>query len=260
MKTRSLILKLARLFPKSLAKRHEDYVGVMVGPLPMITNKILLCLDLDEEVMEVVRKTKPDLIVTHHPFFYGSKLKILRLDEKKRSIHDELTKMKIGVYSLHTNFDEANNGMNDALSTALELQDVYAPLLEPMMRIGRLNKIMKAQDFVKFAIGKFNLDYGLLIGNKEKIISRVAIIGGGAGRINYIEIARHEKADIYISGDAPHYVRRHVVNENYTYLDLPHEMEKIFMSKMKEIINEIANDIEIIVVDHEETPFLIKAD
>lgn len=255
IKSRSLILKLARKFPYAIAKKHHDHVGMMIGPLPLIINSILLCLDLDAEVMKEVRIKRPDLIITHHPFFYGSKIKILKTDELKSRINDELIKMKIAVYALHTNFDEAPCGMNDVLAATLDLIDVYQPEIDPMMRIGYLKTAMRVEDFAKYVTEKLNLSYALLIDEGVKKIKKVAIIGGGGAR--YFDIARNEGADIYISGDAAHYIRRDIVNKKYNYLDVPHEVERVFMKTMKDILLQIDESLQITIVDHERTPKVI---
>ena len=71
-------------------------------------------------------------------------------------------------------------------------------------------------------------------------------------------LARDEGCDIFISGDAPHYVRREIVNAKYNYLDMPHEIEKVFMPAMKEILLNIDPTLEIMTVDHEKLPKVIQ--
>jgi putative NIF3 family GTP cyclohydrolase 1 type 2 len=61
----------------------------------------------------------------------------------------------------------------------------------------------------------------------------------------------------FISGDAPHHVRRDIVLREYNYLDLPHEIERIFISQMGKILKEIDADLEVIAINHEETPEVI---
>ena len=68
---------------------------------------------------------------------------------------------------------------------------------------------------------------------------------------------RYPNADIYISGDAPHHIRRSVIQHKFNYLDLPHEIEKIFMPRMKEILLEYDPTLNIIIVDHECLPKVI---
>ncbi|MFA5503551.1 MAG: hypothetical protein WDA35_04150, partial [Bacilli bacterium] len=61
----------------------------------------------------------------------------------------------------------------------------------------------------------------------------------------------------YLSGDAPHHVRRDIVTSNYNYLDLPHEIEKIFLVTMKDILLSYDSSLEIVIIDHEKVPLVI---
>ena len=255
MKTIDLLRKLAKKFPKRYAKMNHDYVGLMTGKLSEEVKKIVLCLDFDQQVLPLVKENKPDLIITHHPFIYGTKAKVFKWDKRKEELSNEIDALGIPVYSFHTNFDTGKDGMNDALAEALGLENIYAPEKDIMMRIGELKEAMPVEEFAKFAKARFDLEYGLLINEGPTMIKKVGIVGGGGSRS--WNIARDEGCDIYISGDAPHHVRRSIVNENFNYLDFPHEMEKVFMPQMKKILLSIDNSLEILMVDHEELPKVI---
>ena len=255
MNTRLLLRQLAKRFPKRYAKMNHDYVGLMTGKLPAEVHKIILCLDFDWEVLPLIKENIPDLIITHHPFIYGTKYQVFKFDKRKEELCHEIDALGVPVYSMHTNFDTGKDGMNDALAEALELTNVYAPEKEIMMRIGELKEAMPVEEFAKFAKAKLNVDYGLLIDEGKPIVKKVGIIGGGGSRD--WPVARDEGCDIYISGDVSHHVRRDIVNEKFNYLDLPHEIERIFIPQMKKILLSIDPTLEILMVDHEELPKVI---
>lgn len=255
MKTRQLLLKLAKKFPKRYAKKEGDFVGLMTGKLPEEIHNIVLCLDFDWQVLPFIEEKKPDIIITHHPFIYGSKSKVFKLDKSKEALCQKVDDLGIPVYSYHTNFDRGKDGMNDALAEALELGNVYSPVGESMMRIGYLKEEMPIRQFANYAKTKLGMDYGLLLANGRPMIKKVGIIGGGGSK--YWPIAKEEGCDIYISGDAPHHIRRAMVNENFNYLDIPHEVEKIFMPQMKKILLEIEPSFNILTVDYQKLPEVI---
>lgn len=254
METRKLLLKIAKKYPKKL-KESFDHVGHMIGPIPKNTTKILLLLDLDWESLPKVKEIKPDIIITHHPFIFGTKAKVFKHDLSKFKLAKEIEDMNIAVFSYHTNFDIAKDGMNDALSSALGLENIYTPEKEPMMRIGYLYSPLPIEEFCKKVKKDLDMNYGLLVNYGNNNILKVGIIGGGGSR--RWNIAQEEGCDIYISGDAPHYVRRDIVNNNFNYLDLPHEVEKIFMKKMKEVLLNIDDSLQIYCYDHEKLPVVI---
>lgn len=256
MNTIKLLRNLAKRFPKSI-KTPGDYVGLMTGKLPEEVNTILLCLDFDDIVYDkiVKMKKKPDLILTHHPFIYGTRYRVLKRSEIKRSLVERIDAMGIPVYSMHTNFDSGKGGMNDALAEALGLENIHPLETCSMARGGELPKAMEIHEFAKYATERLDLDYSHLVhGGKSKIKS-VAIIGGG-GSYKYVN-AMLEGYDIYISGDAPHHIRRDVIACKYNYLDVSHEVEKIFMKQMDKLLKEIDSKLETILIDHETLPELI---
>ncbi len=250
IKTKKLFRKLYKFFPRDLAKKNHDYVGVMVSTKKENIQKIVLCLDLDDTVMKESVSFNPDLFISHHPFIYGrSKVNVLKHDVLRKSWVEELTKNNQGVFSIHTNFDEASGGMNDVLSSLLELKNIYINEKCPMMRIGYLENPLPIDDFVLYAKEKLNVNYALLTGYGNNIIKKVAIIGGGGA--GYYMAAKDENADIYISGDAPHHVRRGIAINKFNYLEVPHEVERVFMKRMKDILLSIDPNLEILIVDHE---------
>lgn len=249
MNTASLIRKLYNHYPKKIAEHFHDYVGMMVGKLKKETNSIFICLDFDETILEEAINFKPDLIITHHPFFYGSKAKILKKDERKARINEILLEHDISLLSMHTNFDGGTPGMNDALVNALELEDIYTPIEEISMRIGYLKEEMDIDDFAKYAKEKLHADYGALIHEGKDKIKKVGIVGGGGSY--FYKVAKDEGCDIYISGDVSHHVRRDIVLDKFNYLDLPHEIESIFMEQLKSVLLSFDSTLNIKTINHE---------
>ena len=252
MKTRNLLVKLAKRFPKRYAKMNHDFVGLMIGKLPEEVHKIVLCLDCDWEIFDKIKEIHPDLVLTHHPLIYGYRSKVFARDPSKKELCDALERENIPVYSMHTNFDCGKGGMNDSLAEALGLYNVETVENTIMMRGGELEHEMDVEEFARYANKCLHVNYSLLINKGKQKIKRVAIVGGaGSG---WWPLAKDAGYDIYISGDVPHHVRREIVNGGFNYLDMPHEIEKVFMPSMKKIINNIDDSIEIIIIDHEIEP------
>lgn len=259
METKSLIKHLSVFYPKRIALKYNDYSGIQLGKLKKNTNSILLCLDFDHFVYDYIVNNhlinKLDLIITHHPFIYGKKRDILKNDHNKNDLYQKMIEKNIPIYSYHTNFDEGKYGMNDALANKLELTNIKPLYGDPMARGGELKKPMEIFLFAKTCKKSLDVDYGLLINEGKKMIKTVAIVGGGGWRS--FKIAKDEGYDIFISGDMPHHARREVIENKYNYLDLPHEIEKIFMPQMKEILLKFDNTLNIYTIDHEKLPIVI---
>ena len=257
METIRLLRKLARRFPKSI-KSRGDRIGLMTGKLPENVNNILLCLDFDDTALAMVKdmKVKPDLILTHHPFIYGPRGRVLKHDLYKAHTVEEIDKLGIPVYSMHTNFDSGRDGMNDALAEALCLSDIKPLEKAPMARGGKLPNKMEIHEFARYANKKLGMSYSELVHAGKDEIGTVAIIGGAGSRS--AEVAMLEGYDIFISGDIPHHARRDIITRKYNYLNMFHEIEKIFMPQMKKILLEIDPSLDVTIIDHEEIPELIQ--
>lgn len=111
MKLNDLIKKIENKYPLSFAY-DWDNVGLIVGDFDNEIKKILVSLEANEKVIEEAIEKNVDLIVTHHPFIFRKMNKINTKDLKGKLIH-KLIKNDIALYSMHTNFDIAFDGLND---------------------------------------------------------------------------------------------------------------------------------------------------
>lgn len=258
MRTRSLFCKLGKKFPKESAEFY-DRVGLQFGRAKDEIKTILLCLDFDETVLDFIIKnnleSKIDVVITHHPFFFNPKMTALKKNPYKLPVFNKMEELNIPIYSFHTNFDKADEGMNIALCEKLELENVRRLQSDDCARGGDLKSPMDINEFSKYAIEKLNLPYASLINSGKKVINNVAIVGGGGWR-SY-KAAQNEGYDIFISGDIPHNGRRDIVNDKYNFLNVPHEVENAFMEQFKKVLLEIEPSLEVITFEHEVPPTLI---
>ncbi len=255
LKTKTLLQAWGRDFPKHLAKKYGDYVGLMCGTLPKSINKVVIVLDMESAILEAVIAKKPDLVITHHPLIYGSRYRVFKTDPERAKLVKTLEKHRIPVYSLHTNFDEGRGGMNDALAEALGLVDIHPLKDDPLARGGRFLRPIDIATCAHLARAKFNVPYGFLIAEGQAMITTVAIIGGGGAK--YFGNAQKQGYDLFISGDAPHHVRRAIVNARYNYLELPHEIETIFLPTMQAYLKKLDPSLVIDISLTQTLPTLI---
>lgn len=246
MNSKKLIRALWKRFPIKIARKYHDYVGKMVSALHEDTATVVVCLDVSWHVIQAAEEAGADLILSHHPFLYGRRKQVLQ-DPFKKSMYDRLEQDGIPVYSFHTNFDEGSGGMNDALAQKLGLRDIRPiPGLE-MARMGELPEPREIDDFARFAVRQLNISYGQLISSDTKKIRTVGILGG-AGAREY-PFAYAAGCDIYISGDTPYHIRKELIEKGLTYLHLDHEIERIFIPRMKQILLEIDPALRVIECD-----------
>ncbi|MGL6104786.1 Nif3-like dinuclear metal center hexameric protein, partial [Romboutsia sp.] len=111
MKLKSLIKKIESKYPLDLAY-DWDNVGLLVGDFDMDVKKVLVALEANDKVIDEAIENNINLIITHHPFIFKKMNKINTGDFKGKLIH-KLIKNDMALYSMHTNFDIAFDGLND---------------------------------------------------------------------------------------------------------------------------------------------------
>lgn len=109
-------------YPKSLAY-NWDNVGLIIGDEMNRVSRILVTLEATGTVIDEAVQNKVDLIITHHPFIFKGLKKINTSTTKGNNIY-KLIENKISIYSAHTNFDIAYDGLNDEIAKRLDLKDV----------------------------------------------------------------------------------------------------------------------------------------
>jgi dinuclear metal center YbgI/SA1388 family protein len=108
---------IEELAPKKLAESWDN-VGLLIGDGSSKVNKILVCLDATEWVIEEAIEQNVDMIVCHHPIIFGSLKRITADTTLGRKIIKLISK-GISVYSAHTNYDIARDGLNDIFAKYL---------------------------------------------------------------------------------------------------------------------------------------------
>ena len=100
-----------------------DNAGFLVGRGNREVKKVLVALDITEEVVEEAVHWGAELIVAHHPVIF----------QPVKSVTDEtvtgrvllaLTEGRIAAICAHTNLDAAHGGVNGCLARALELTGI----------------------------------------------------------------------------------------------------------------------------------------
>jgi len=115
--------------PKHLAY-DWDNIGLQIGSYSQKTTKVMVTLDVVEDVVDEAIEKDVGLIIAHHPMLFKP-LKQVNIDTHQGRMVRKLLTHNISVYAAHTNLDSAVGGVNDLLAEPLNLQstkvlvDVY---------------------------------------------------------------------------------------------------------------------------------------
>lgn len=122
MKVKDIIKIINRYADEKLAW-EGDNSGLQVGNTEDEVTKILLCVDVTDEVINEAVANECNMIISHHPLLYHAIKNITNNDAKGRMITG-LIKHDISLYSSHTSFDVSPFGMNAHIANQLRIKNI----------------------------------------------------------------------------------------------------------------------------------------
>ncbi|MDR9795781.1 Nif3-like dinuclear metal center hexameric protein [Aeribacillus pallidus] len=149
-----IIQLFERFSPKHYAL-EGDKIGLQIGTLNKPVRKIMVALDVLEEVVDEAINQKVDLIIAHHPPIFHP-LKHIRTDDPAGRIIEKCIKHEIAVYAAHTNLDVAPGGVNDLLADRLQLvnQKILVPTYQDPLKKLAVFVPKDYEEDVREALGK----------------------------------------------------------------------------------------------------------
>lgn len=135
-----------------------DNVGFQIGNENIEINRIMIALEVTEEVLNEAISNNIDLIITHHPLIFKSIYSVVT-DNPIQKLIIKMIKNNINLYVAHTNIDASQNGTNHYLSKLLNLNRVEG--LDTIM-VSQLYKVSvsvpeNACELVKQSLLKYNV-------------------------------------------------------------------------------------------------------
>lgn len=181
-----------------------DCDGIHTLPDPTReAKKVLIALDPYEKAVEAAIAGGYDLLLTHHPLFWGEPVP----NTPPERWYNKLLKAGIASFSFHIRLDKAEGGVNDILADLLELDDLKPfddPEIPAIGRIGTLKSEMtelELSELVKSKLDAQSVTYTLLPDGRK--IKKVAVLGGSAS--DAIASAAEAGADAIVGGEFKHH-------------------------------------------------------
>ncbi len=230
--------------PPELAESWDN-VGLMIGDFDSEIKKILVALDVNDDVICEAISENADLIITHHPFIFGG-IKNINSGSAMGKRIIKLIKNNIAVYSAHTNLDIVKNGTNDELAKIIGFQKTSVLIksddgVNGLGRIGELAQETRFIDFVNQLKIKLKLDRVTITGDKNKVIKKVALCTGQCSGAEYMTEAKKACCDVYVTGDLRYHEAQFANNIDLCVVDVTHYgSEVIVVPVLREYLNNYA--------------------
>lgn len=239
MLVKDIINYLEERFPSELASDMDnERVGLIIGNPHLEVSNILLALDLTYEVVLEAVNRKANLLIVHHPFFFKP-LRTIAFDSSSGKILELMFKHQISLYALHTALDVGRGGINDTLARLLELKEVRVqPEKDRFLRYGRIEPLF-LRDLAHKVKNVFLLSGVRVVGNPERLIRTVGVVGGGGGHEEDINQVLAYGLDCYITGEISHHAALKAVAHGLALIEVSHGVERfVFQSLRAELAEE----------------------
>jgi dinuclear metal center YbgI/SA1388 family protein len=210
-----------------------DNVGLLLGDRSRAATRIMTCLTVDPAVVDEAIAERVDLIVSHHPLPFRA-LKTITADAGANKLVWRLASAGIALYSPHTAFDSALDGINQNLAARLGLIDITP--LEPIAaagdprigigRRGRLPKAAKLADVVAAAKRALKIATVDVVGEDVRPVTNVAVACGSAGEL--LDAALRSRCDLFVTGEARFHTAAEAAAEGIALLLLGHYASERF--------------------------------
>ena len=237
-----------------------DNAGLQVGLTETEVSGALLCLDVNERIVDEAIRKGCNLIVSHHPLLFRGLKTISDLTDVQRTVMKAIEN-RLCVISMHTNMDNAKGGVNFRIARKLGLNDVefFASKLVDGIEagsgvVGKLSEPMAADDFILKVKKTFGVECAMCNELLRRPVSKVAICGGAGDFL--LDEALKTGADAFITGEM-HYHQYFGYEQQIQICVIGHYQSEQFTSEVfQEIIQEACPGVKTCIAETCTNPIL----
>jgi dinuclear metal center YbgI/SA1388 family protein len=247
MKVSELYQYLDERIPRSLSCEWDND-GLMCCPdADREVKRVLLALDITEDVVDAAVVGRYDVIVSHHPLVFRP-VKALNGETGVQRKLIKLIQNNIAAMSFHTRLDAVDGGVNDILAKMLALDDIapFGPEGEKMGRIGTIPAPLSLDIFAKY-VGRI-LGTPAVLYSGAKTVRHVAVLGGNGD--DFIDAAIEAGADTLVSGRLGYHPMTDAKECGINLIEAGHYYtERPVLSALSDMIGSADTAIETVIVD-----------
>ena len=254
-----MLSALERFAPLPL-QESWDNAGLQVGLTETEVSGALLCLEVNERIVDEAIRKGCNLIVSHHPLLFRGLKTISDLTDVQRTVM-KVIENHLCVVSMHTNMDNAKGGVNYRIAEKLGLSDVrfFAPKQVDGIEAGSgvtglLPDPMAADDFVLAVKKAFGVECAMCNELLRRPVHRVAICGGAGDFL--LDEALKTGADAFITGEM-HYHQYFGYEQKIQICVIGHYQSEQFTTEVfQAIIQEACPGVKTLIAETNTNPIL----
>lgn len=207
----SLVAKLESIAPLFLAESWDN-VGLLAGDPQANIQRVMTCLTISPETVGEAIEGQAQLVVTHHPLPFKPIQRIVTSNAAGNSLWS-LLRAGIAIYSPHTAWDNAAEGINARLAELLGLVDIHpirksvgGETADQTLGVGRVGCLKPSQSITKIVASlRTKMPSIRATSNHppQHRVERVAVVCGSGG--SFVDAARQVNANLLLTGEATYH-------------------------------------------------------
>ena len=237
-----------------------DNAGLQVGLTETEVSGALLCLDVNEKILDEAIQKGCNLVVSHHPLLFRGLKTISDLTDVQRTVRKAIQR-DICVISMHTNMDNAKGGVNFRIAQKLGLQNVQFFAAKQVNGleagsgvISAFAEPMAADDFVILVKKTFGVECAQCNELLRRPVKQVAICGGAGDFL--LDEALKNGADAFITGEM-HYHQYFGYEQQIQICVIGHYQSEQFTTEVfQEIIQQTCPGVKTVIAETNTNPIL----
>jgi dinuclear metal center YbgI/SA1388 family protein len=259
VKIKQVLSALEQFAPLPL-QESWDNAGLQIGLTEAEVSGALLCLDVTEAVIDEAEKKGCNMVVSHHPLLFRGLKQISDATDVQRTVWKAIQK-GICVVSMHTNMDNARNGVNFKIAERLGLKNVMFMASKTVDGAecgsgvtGELSEPMAADDFISHVKRQMEAESAMCNELLRRPISKVAICGGAGDFL--LDDAVRAGADAFLTGEM-HYHQYFGYEQKIQICVIGHYESEHFTTEIfRDIIQQACPDVRCEIAETNTNPIL----
>ncbi len=216
MLVKDIYAKLNELSPFDLQETWDNS-GLQVGMMSQKINKIVLSIDIDEELLDALEEHT--LLITHHPLIFSG-LKALDFDRYPAKLLQKMVQKNIANIAMHTNFDITH--LNDYVTKEV----LGYGLIKKEGFVNYIEVNQNFDDFAKHIQTKLSLKVTKSVQCHDFVKTAAITTGSGGSLIGSID------AECFLTGDIKYHDAMAAKTLNLSLIEIGHFESEHYFSEI----------------------------
>jgi dinuclear metal center YbgI/SA1388 family protein len=253
---------LEQLAPLSLAEAWDN-VGLLAGDHDNEIGRIMTCLTLTHTTLQEAIDLRADLVVVHHPIPFKPISRVTGESPTGKLLLSAI-RSRIAIYSMHTAWDNAHQGINRQWASALQLADPIPLKVSavPDLRAMNLGTGIAGTFNPPRTIAEIQADIDSFLPTsslrathpQDRKITKLGIVCGSGGSM--VSLAAEQGCDGFLTGEATYHQCLESEALNIATIMTGHHASEFFgMQSLAKLLADLLPNLECVASTREASPF-----